>query len=352
MSNYLVPICSSIWSTPGAAVLGCDAATVLSFLRNHSMLQLTGRPAWLTPARRSAQYTAAVAAALASRGAVVRTGCPVAGVTRGEDSLGGVGRPVVTLRDGSSAAFDAVIVAAHAPDALALLGGCASALDGAVLGAFGYATSRLYLHRDAALMPRARPAWAAWNFLGGGAAGGVSLTYWLNTLQNLGPVRFAAAAPAAAAAPPPPPPVLVTLNPASPPRHVVASWAAAHPVPSRGAAAARPRLPLLNAQPGGVLFAGAYCGYGFHEDGVAAGLAAAAAACGDAPPAPWEPPGPPLRPALAERLARCARARARAPGGRGPRRQPGWLLPNRPPRSSRCLPPLASLPPRLGSPAP
>ena len=123
-------------------------------------------------------------------------------------------------------------------------------------------------------MPAARAAWSAWNFLSG-SGGAVCLTYWLNTLQNLGDVPFAAGGAG------PPPPVLVTLNPSTPPAHVVARWRAAHPVPTRAAAAAKRALPWIQgAGNGGVFFCGAYAGFGFHEDGVKAGFAAAAAALG------------------------------------------------------------------------
>jgi len=306
VDNYLVPICSSIWSTPGAAILACDALTLLSFLKNHHMLQLAGRPQWITPARRSAAYTSAVAAALVALGAEVRTGCAVARVTRG----GGGARPSLALAGEAGAAppleFDSILLAVHAPEALALLGETASVAERETLGAFGYSTSTVYLHRDATLMPRRRAAWAAWNFLeaatGGGGRGGVCLTYWLNKLQNLGDVPFAAAGGGGGA----PPPVLVTLNPAQPPAHVVRQWQAAHPVPSRAAAAAKRRLPQLQgAGGGGLYFAGAYAGYGFHEDGVVSGLQAAAAAL-RAPPPNLLPLARPLRLAPSERLARAS----------------------------------------------
>ena len=138
----------------------------------------------------------------------------------------------------------------------------------------------------------------------------MSLTYWLNTLQNLGDVPFAADPSQS-----PPPPVLVTLNPASPPRHVVASWTAEHPVPSRAAAAAKPRLGGLNAaaaRHGGskVLLCGAYQGFGFHEDGVKAGFEAAKRLLADggdvAPPMADEHP---MRMSLVERVARCGNTR-------------------------------------------
>jgi predicted NAD/FAD-binding protein len=317
IDNYLVPICSSIWSAPGEAILSADACTVLSFLRNHHMLQVTGRPEWLTVAGRSVAYTAAVAARLRAAGGEVRTGARVAAVTHASGKKGGAS---VTMADGSVESYDAVMVATHAPDALGLLGEGASGEEREVLGAFAYEESDIYLHRrvrfrfcDAladvrfsclsrAYRPRALTrrwrhaaqgcvAHAAralrlvrlelpvryglrhrneahrtffnslflltWRVSAcAGTGGSVCLTYWLNTLQNLGDVPFAADASQA-----PPPPVLVTLNPAAPPAHVVARWRAAHPVPSRAAAAAKRRMGALQgARGGGVFFSGAYAG--------------------------------------------------------------------------------------------
>ena len=144
IDNYVVPICSSIWSTPGEAILSCDAATICAFLRNHHMLQLTGRPAWLTVKGRSQSYTAAVAQRVQAAGGVIRTGTRVAGVTRAAGDGGGA---AVRLEGGGEERFDAVVLAAHAPDALTLLGGGATDEERAVLSAFTYQESDIYLHR-------------------------------------------------------------------------------------------------------------------------------------------------------------------------------------------------------------
>ena len=278
---YLIPVCSSIWSTPGPGIMQADAYTILSFMRNHHMLQVTGRPTWLTVAGRSAKYVAKVVAAIQAAGGQVRTQCSVKAVHHGESGT----QPRVTLQTGEELSFDAVVVACHVPEALDVLGAGASAEETEVLSAFEYSTSKIFLHRDATYMPRKRAAWSAWNFISEGAAAegcagsGVCLTYWLNTLQNLGDVPFAADP-----AQQPPPPVLVTLNPASEPQHVVAQWSGSHPVPSRKAALMKRRLPHLNAaahaSASGIYFAGAYAGFGFHEDGVKAGFMAADAVCG------------------------------------------------------------------------
>ena len=280
--HYLIPVCSSIWSTPGAGILTADALTILSFLRNHHMLQLFNRPQWLTVAGRSRTYVDAAVAHLESCGGSVRTHTRVVSVQHGDPEKG---QPAgVTLQGGETLAFDAVIVACHAPDALTLLGKGATIHETTVLSAFQYSTSDVYLHRDASLMPRSRAAWSAWNFLSEESApgGGVCLTYHLNTLQNLGHVPFAAASPGHDSKDTPP--VLVTLNPAEPPEHVTAVWQASHPIPSRAAALMKRRIPALNegafASGGAVYFAGAYCGFGFHEDGIVAGFTAARLACG------------------------------------------------------------------------
>jgi cyclopropane-fatty-acyl-phospholipid synthase len=175
-------------------------------------------------------------------------------------------------------------------------------------------------------MPRAKAAWAAWNFLSGGSGDsldsaidstseekpGVCLTYWLNALQNLGDVPFPPSPSSK------PPAVLVTLNPPSPPKHVVAQWTASHPVPSAAAAAAKTELPTLFDSGGsGLFFAGAYAGFGFHEDGVKSGLSAAFCICPsvgaalqpDVPPGgglALRPDAHPLRLSPLDRLAKAS----------------------------------------------
>lgn len=196
-------------------------------------------------------------------------------VTRGAAG----GKVEVSLAGGKPAVLaDRCVLAVHAPDALKLLGAGASSREREVLGAFQYAESTIFLHRDERLMPARKAAWSAWNFLGEGSKGAVCLSYWLNALQNLGEVPCAAQGGKAA-------PVLVTLNPPEEPRFVHAKWTAAHPMPTVASAVAKRSLPEIQGQ-GGVFFAGAWGGFGFHEDGFKAGAAAAALVAGDAK---WRP---------------------------------------------------------------
>eukprot|EP00899_Mesostigma_viride_P018529 jgi/Mesvir1/26678/Mv20460-RA.1 len=263
--HYIVPVCASIWSCSPANIKNSSARSILSFLRNHHMLQLFGRPQWLTVKGRSEKYVEKVVRAiLANPDCKVLTGTSVETIIPGSNGVR------VTTTNGASNTFDACVLATHAPDALHVLGEHASDEQRRVLGAFVYSRSKIYLHRDISLLPASQDAWSAWNFMGGGSNGGnVCVTYLLNRLQNL---TLAGA------------PVLVTLNPPKKPTSVVSSWEASHPVPSRAASRAIAEMKQIQGR-GRLFMCGAYAGYGFHEDGVKSGFAAAAALLGQT----WEP---------------------------------------------------------------
>ncbi|GJN15699.1 hypothetical protein PR202_gb02635 [Eleusine coracana subsp. coracana] len=159
--------------------------------------------------------------------------------------------------DGSEEIYDRVVFGVHAPDALKLLGAEATHEELRILGSFQYVYSDIYLHSDKSMMPRSSSAWSAWNFLGT-TSKGVCVTYWLNLLQNIESMR----------------PFLVTLNPPHVPDHVLLKWYTSHPVPSVAAAKASHELHHIQGNRG-IWFCGAYQGYGFHEDGLKAGKAAA-----------------------------------------------------------------------------
>ncbi|KAK9289283.1 hypothetical protein L1049_017759 [Liquidambar formosana] len=160
--------------------------------------------------------------------------------------------------DGSQEVYNGCIMAVHAPDAVKMLGNQATSDEIRVLGAFQYVYSDIFLHRDKNLMPKNPAAWSAWNFLGC-TDSKVCLTYWLNVLQNINETGL---------------PFLVTLNPSYTPEHTLLKWSTGHPVPS--VAASKASLELVHIQgKRGIWFCGAYQGYGFHEDGLKAGMVAA-----------------------------------------------------------------------------
>jgi len=127
------------------------------------------------------------------------------------------------------------------------------------------------LHHDPALMPVRRRAWSSWNYLADGGPGeasrAISLTYWMNRLQNLETER----------------PVLVTLNPLREPDEIVAEYTYHHPAFDRAAVDAQRALPSIQGT-SRTWFAGSYCSHGFHEDGLRSGLEVAAEL---GAPAPW-----------------------------------------------------------------
>ncbi|BBN16268.1 hypothetical protein Mp_7g04870 [Marchantia polymorpha subsp. ruderalis] len=250
---YLIPVCASIWSCSSLTVLGFSAVSILTFCRNHHLLQLFGRPQWITVKGRSETYVSKVVDELQERGAEIRAATAVTRIESLDD-----GRVRVEDERGGNEIFDECIVAAHAPDALEMRGEYATSNEKKILGAFQYAYSDIYVHRDENFMPRNKAAWAAWNFLGD-INNRCCVTYWLNLLQNLGDTGL---------------PFLVTLNPAKKPERVVSLWRTSHPIPSPEAADASKRLGSIQGHRG-VWYCGAYQGYGFHEDGFKAGLVAA-----------------------------------------------------------------------------
>ncbi|KAH9618837.1 hypothetical protein KSS87_006533 [Heliosperma pusillum] len=161
--------------------------------------------------------------------------------------------------DGTQDVYDRCIIAVHAPDAIRILGKDATFDETRLLGAFQYVYSDIYLHRDKTFMPRNEAAWSAWNFLGS-IDSKVCLTYWLNVLQNIYQTNED--------------PFLVTLNPPHLPENVLLKWVTGHPVPSVATTKASLELDKIQGTRG-IWFCGAYHGYGFHEDGLKAGVSAA-----------------------------------------------------------------------------
>ena len=263
--DYLVPMGAAIWSMSPRAMLDFPAQSFIDFFDNHCLLQWD-RPKWRTVTGGSRSYVRKVQEML---GDCVRLGCGVARVVRTP------GRVEVTDARGKTEGFDHVVLATHAPHALAMLGD-ASASERDILGAMRTSVNDVVLHRDPALMPRRKAAWAAWNFLRDGDADNrqVAVTYWMNTLQNIDPAR----------------PLFITLNPPfePDPKLVFARYAYAHPQYDAPALVARDRLGEIQGQQR-TWFCGAWTAHGFHEDGMASGLAVAAR-LGARPP--WEVAAP------------------------------------------------------------
>ena len=276
--RYLLPMAAAIWSCPVGAMLQFPAASFLKFFENHGLLDLMDRPRWRTVTGGSREY---VRKLLADLGGRVHLNLPVTRVRRTADG--------VWVRDaaGAEVRYDRVVMASHGDESLALLAD-ATDEERALLGAFKYQDNRAVLHNDAALMPKRRSVWASWNYLACGRAGfaacgerpardggagrgtregpfddldsetQVSVTYWMNRLQGLSGDRE----------------YFVSLNPLTEPApgSVIYETRYSHPVFTREAMQAQERLAAIQGR-GRVWFCGAWCGYGFHEDGLRSAVA-------------------------------------------------------------------------------
>lgn len=252
--GYLLPMIACIWSCPMDQMLRFPVGTLIRFCHNHGLLQVENRPRWFTVDGGSRRYVDALSRHLLAAHASLRTHCPVQRVTRDEKGA------TVHLTHGAER-FDGVVLACHAPQSLALLGEDASAGERRVLGPLRTQDNVAWLHTDEAVMPQQRRAWAAWNYERlQPETGHVCLHYWINRLQ---PLPFATQ-------------VFVSLNPCREPSHVsvIGRFRYAHPVFDDAAVASQRELAGIQGQRR-TWFAGAWCGYGFHEDGLKAGLAAA-----------------------------------------------------------------------------
>jgi predicted NAD/FAD-binding protein len=251
--DHLLPMGAAIWSASVEGMREFPACAFVRFFENHGLLRLSGRPRWRTVSGGSHRYVARIAAALDGR---VATGRAVLAVTR--DDAGAV----VHLADGSAQPFDRVVMAVHGDVALRLLGR-PSAAERAVLSQVRYQDNAMVLHLDEALMPRRRGVWSSWNYLARGPADHrreVAVTYWMNRLQNLRTAR----------------PLFVSLNPFRAPRAdtVLLAKTYRHPQYDPAMLRAQALLPSIQGR-GRVWFCGAWCGYGFHEDGIASAVAVA-----------------------------------------------------------------------------
>ncbi|HUQ03146.1 MAG TPA: FAD-dependent oxidoreductase [Kofleriaceae bacterium] len=255
--RFVVPLAAALWSLAPARCGAFPAETWLRFLDQHGMLRATRPHPWRTVVGGSATYVEALVRTLGER-VRIETASPVTAVHRRRDGVGG-GRGGITLVvNGRERAFDRVVLATHADTALALLA-APTASERAVLGAFTYSHNPTVLHGDASFLPAERAAWASWNYVADPDDGRVAVTYWMNRLQGL----------------PDEPLRLVTLNPRREPAGVLARTDFMHPQLDFAALDAQRALPRVQGA-GGVFFAGAYAGFGFHEDGFRAGVRAAA----------------------------------------------------------------------------
>jgi predicted NAD/FAD-binding protein len=246
---HILPLGAAVWSTEPRRMLDFPARYLIEFFGRHGFLQVGNRPGWRVVCGGSSQYVAPLARRFRDR---VRLRAPVRAIAR---TPAGV---AITSPGAGTERFDAVVIATHSDQALALLADPSRA-EREVLGAMTYQRNEAVLHTDARLLPRCRRAWAAWNYhllpLAGDA---VAVTYNMNLLQGLES----------------PEPFCVTLNRSAEidPAKVIARLTYDHPLYTHATVAAQRRWAEINGV-NRTYFCGAYWGYGFHEDGVRSALA-------------------------------------------------------------------------------
>lgn len=242
--EHLVPMASALWSSPPRHILDFPARHLVQFMANHQMLQVRGRPEWRVVRGGSKRYVDALRARWTL--ARERVGCPVREVRRNSKGID------IWSRAGHDR-FDQVVLACHSDQALALLAD-ASEGEQAILGAMGYQENDVVLHTDASLLPRRRKAWAAWNaHIPRDPDAACTVSYCMNMLQGLDS----------------PEPFVVTLNrsDAIDPARILRRMRYHHPVYTHASVTAQRRRAEIQGV-NRTWFAGAYWGYGFHEDGI------------------------------------------------------------------------------------
>ena len=261
VADHLLPMGAAIWSASSQKMMDFPVRSFMRFMENHKLLNFIDRPQWRTVAGGSRTYVDTIGASL---GKAVHLNSDIKGIRRNNDGV------YLTLAGQDEIWFDKVILAAHADQSLALISD-PSVAERAILSAFSFQDNHAVLHSDQALMPRRRRAWASWNYLSGPEpvarlqidrrwSNDLCLTYWMNRLQSIDQ-RY---------------PLFETLNPVfmPDPELVHGEYIYRHPLYDGKAITAQHQLAEIQGQ-NGVYFAGAWTGYGFHEDGLKSAISAA-----------------------------------------------------------------------------
>nr|WP_321456427.1 FAD-dependent oxidoreductase [uncultured Cohaesibacter sp.] len=260
--DHLVPMGAAIWCIPSEEMMKFPFEAFMRFSINHGLVQFRDRPQWRTIPGGSQRYVEMIVGQISGD---IHLNQAISDLERRPGSV------TIRTRQGLEKRYDHVVLACHADQALQILEAGNGDIDQAerdILKSIPYHKNLAILHKDPALMPRRRAAWASWNYIQDSRASEktadpeprLCVTYWMNKLQPLTCDDN----------------LFVTLNPIDQPAEgtVLRSQLYHHPVFSMQAIQAQKQLWSLQGNRR-TWFCGAYFGYGFHEDGIQAGLAVA-----------------------------------------------------------------------------
>ena len=248
VQHFIIPMGAAVWSADPVKFNEFPARYFAQFFKNHGFLNVKDQPQWLTIKGRSRQYIKPITQPYVDQ---IRLNCPVASVRRYPDHV------EIQPQNEAAEKFDQVVIAAHSDQALALLDDPTDA-EKNILGAIPYQENQAVLHCDESLLPSKKAAWAGWNYhIPQEDLGRVAVTYDMNILQRIGAPRELC--------------VSLNLAKAIDPVKIYRELIYHHPVYNPESLAARHSHREINGV-NRTYYAGAYWGYGFHEDGVASAL--------------------------------------------------------------------------------
>lgn len=244
VSDHFLPMCGAIWSIPFSKVLKMPVQTILIFFKNHGLLSFFGKPQWKTILNGSKNYVDAIKKKINGK---IYTNEKVIEVIRKKNN-------VIIKSKNFTKKFDKVIFATHADDTLKLMKKPTS-LEKKILNKCKYENNKILVHQDNSLMPKNKKIWSSWNVLNTKSKASISVTYWINKLQNIKSDN----------------PILVTLNPSfnrlPSSKKIIRKLTFRHPVMDKNYLALQGNIDFTQGK-NNTYFAGAWLGYGFHEDGV------------------------------------------------------------------------------------
>jgi predicted NAD/FAD-binding protein len=248
IEHFIIPMGEAVWSADPVKFNEFPAHYFAQFFKNHGFLNIKDQPQWLTIKGRSRQYIKPITQPYADQ---IRLNCPIASIRRNPDAV------EITPRNQPAEKFDQVVIATHSDQAITLLADPTDSEQN-ILGAIPYQENQAVLHSDESLLPSKRVAWASWNYhIPKEDLGRVAVTYDMNILQSIGAPRELC--------------VSLNLSKAIDPSKIHQQMIYHHPVYDPDSLTARKSHDEINGI-NRTYYAGAYWGYGFHEDGVNSAL--------------------------------------------------------------------------------